>query len=343
MTDVFLAEILGQPEALERAGAAIGRQVDGLHALARHAPREGIVLTGMGASYDACLAMASVLGSRGVLATAVNTAELVHFRLPAVDASALVVAVSQSGRSAELVRLADELSGPLLVSVTNGLDNQLADAADVAFDTEAGIELGPSTMTFAASLPPLAAVAAVLAGDQPAAAAQASATAADAAAVHAARMLGTHEELAARMLGWLGDRAGALLVGRGTARAAADLGSLVLKEAAGLAAECLDAAEFRHGPLELAGPDLAVAVVAEPATSGLDRALASEVAALGGAAIVLSPLGDEPGEIAVGDLHRLVAPAVAAIPFELLAWQLARRRGRRPGEFTVATKVTTRE
>ena len=48
---------------------------------------------------------------------------------------------------------------PFIVSVTNGLDNSLAGAADLALDTRAGDELGPSTMTFGATLVVMAAVA----------------------------------------------------------------------------------------------------------------------------------------------------------------------------------------
>ena len=41
---------------------------------------------------------------------------------------------------------------PTIVTITNGLDNSLARVADVALDTRAGEELGPSTMTFDATL-----------------------------------------------------------------------------------------------------------------------------------------------------------------------------------------------
>lgn len=342
MPDVFLTEILGQPDAIQRAATALAGQQDRLERLRGLAPGR-LVLTGMGASHDACLAAASVLGSAAAAVTAVNTAELVHFRLPSLTADTVVVAVSQSGRSAELVRLAEAGTPATLVSVTNGLDNPLAAAADLALDTAAGVELGPSTMTFAATFPTLAAVVTALTGtagmDVPAAAA--------AAADSARRLLADPVPLADQLVDWVGRRRHAVLVGRGTAVAAAELGALVLKEAAGFAAECLDAAEFRHGPLELAGPDLAVAVVAtEESTYRYDRALAAEVAAAGGAVLFISHRPDPlPGAltVAVDPVDRLLAPAVAAIPFQLAAWGLAQASGRDPSRFTVGSKVTTRE
>ncbi|MFI6602644.1 SIS domain-containing protein [Nonomuraea sp. NPDC050536] len=350
MHDIFLNEILGQPAAIERSARALESQRPQLVRLAALASgARHVLLTGMGASYDACLAAASVLGSAGVLATTVNTAELVHFRRPALSEDTLVVAISQSGRSAELVRLTRSGIRARLVTITNGVDNPLAAAADVALDTAAGPELGPSTMTFAATFPTLSAVAKVIAGAESGAAVGIIAgevAAARAAAAAATRLLADPGGLAEVVAGWAGDRTGAVLVGRGTARAAADLGALVLKEAAGFAAECLDAAEFRHGPLELAGPGLAVAVVAtEPETFALDVALAREVASHGAAVLLLAGEPVEAGVtvVPVGRADRLLMPGVAAIPFQVLAWRLAVAQGRDPGRFTVGNKITTRE
>jgi glucosamine 6-phosphate synthetase-like amidotransferase/phosphosugar isomerase protein len=47
--------------------------------------------------------------------------------------------------------------------------------------------------------------------------------------------------------------------------------------------------------------------------------------------------------VAVGELDPGLAPAVAAVPFQLVAWRVAVERGLRPGQLEVATKVTTRE
>jgi glutamine---fructose-6-phosphate transaminase (isomerizing) len=351
MDDVFRTEIGGQPDRLVAAVAALHRQRPALERLpALAGPGTPIVLTGMGSSYDACLAAASVLGSAGLLAVTVNAAELVHFRLPALRPETLVVAVSQSGRSAELVRLVRSLGPgglrPRLVSITNGLDNPVAAAADVALDTAAGEENGPSTATFLATFAALAPVLRIMTGARTDAALAALTADAAVAGDRIRDLLAGGTALAAELAGWLAGRSSLLLVGRGTARAAAEVGALILKEAAGFPAECLDTAEFRHGPLELAGPGLAVAVVAtEPGTYELDRRLAVELARHGAAVLLLTPGPDTVDGVTVlpvGAVDRLFAAAVAAVPFQLLAWQLA-VASRRPGMFTTAAKVTTRE
>jgi glucosamine--fructose-6-phosphate aminotransferase (isomerizing) len=359
--DRFLAEILEQPAVMRAAARAVGEQRAGLerlHGIGRAGA--SFVLTGMGSSFDACLAAASVLARHGVMATTVNAAELLHFRSGALTAATPVLAISQSGSSAELVRLAERLAQaparPSLVSLTNGIDNPLARVADIAFDTAAGTEESPSTKTFAACLVLLRALADAIAGGETFDAAQTcAAAAADAerAAAAAARLLTDPFGLAGHMRAWCGERPSILMLGRGTARAAAEMGALILKEAARRQAESLDTAEFRHGPLELSGPELAVAIVStETATRELDRRLASELARDGASVMMIAcERGAEAGDvgaragasISIDELHPLLAPAVAVIPLQLLAWRLAVEGGLDPGRMVRANKVTTTE
>jgi glucosamine--fructose-6-phosphate aminotransferase (isomerizing) len=351
--DLFLSEICEQPQALRDAGAGLAGQRDSLALLAEIASAQPpLVLTGMGSSFDACLCTASALARHGRLSTTINAAELLHFRLDALGPDAVLVAISQSGNSIELVRIAEALAArperPRLVSVTNGLDNPLARAADIPLDTCAGVERGPSTKTFAATFVVVEALVAALAGVDPVAEICAAGAAdAERAAAAAEALLRDPQALAERMREKLAGRPSLVVVGRGTARAAAEMAGLVLKEAAQVQAESLDAGEFRHGPLELAGPELGIAVIAtEERTRDLDLGLAAEVEATGAATVVIA--GGEAGElpagaVAIGDVHPVLAPAVAVIPLQLLAWRIAREKGRDPGRFMLATKVTTRE
>ena len=246
-----------------------------MHALSRR--RAGFVLTGMGSSFDACLAAASVLARRGAMATTVNTAELLHFRTGALSAATPVLAVSQSGQQRRAACASPNGSArlkqrPPLVTLTNGLANPLADLADIAFDTAAGIETCTVDQDLR-RLPGRVAGArrrhrrpgAVRGGRDAARRRRPTPSRAAAAAARLLRRRGRPRRSA-----W---RAGAasdhwlVVLGRGTARAAAEMGALILKEAAARHAESLDTAEFRHGPLELSGPDLAAAIVStEPAT-----------------------------------------------------------------------------
>jgi glutamine---fructose-6-phosphate transaminase (isomerizing) len=348
--DPFIAEIAGQPDALRRAAAGLAEQRNRLEEIAGAAADRSLVFTGMGSSYDACYPVVTGLARAGAIAVMVDAAELVHFRRGMLGSRTLVVAVSQSGESAEVVRLARELRGapdrPFLVGVTNGRQNTLAAVADVSLDTRAGQEIGPSTMTFAASLTVLAALGAVLASEEPDTATERLDGDAERTALAIERLL-DDDELPDRLADRLADRPAAVILGRGPARAASEMGALTLKEATGMAIESLQTAQFRHGPLELAGPDLAAIVIAtERETLDLDLGLAGELVAAGSAVLVIT--AGEPGVegallVDVGDLRGPLAPVASVVPAQLLAWRLASLRGRRPGAYERASKVTTVE
>jgi glucosamine--fructose-6-phosphate aminotransferase (isomerizing) len=137
-----------------------------------------------------------------------------------------------------------------------------------------------------------------------------------------------------------------VLLGRGPARAATELGALVLKES-GVMAESLGSGLFRHGPFELAGPNMSAIVMAtEPETRRLDLGLTADLVDAGCAVMVVTPDGEAPKgarPVATGYLDRALMSAVGVIPTQLLAWRLAGLRGRTPGAYTRASKVTTRE
>jgi glucosamine--fructose-6-phosphate aminotransferase (isomerizing) len=309
----------------------------------------------MGGSYATCYPLAACLAEAGRTALMLGSAELLHFRAGILGPSTPVIAVSQSGESAELVLLAETIrgrtDGPPIVAVTNGRDNTLARTADLVLDTRAGEETGPSTSTFGAALVVLAGIGKVLGGATADAACEGLSREAERAAVSIERLL-TTGALGDDVLAWLGVREDVVVLGRGPARAAAEMAALTLKEAVGLAAEALESAQFRHGPLELAGPTLAAIVIAtEPETEELDRALARELREAGAAVLEITraegvfaaPEPPAAFHVGIGAIDRSIGPAVSMVPIQLLAHRLAIARGREPGTYVHSAKVTTRE
>jgi glucosamine--fructose-6-phosphate aminotransferase (isomerizing) len=351
--DPFIAEISGQPDALRRAAEGLVEQRDGLARIAEAARNRTVVFTGMGSSYDACYPAVVELARTGIAALMLDAAELLHFRMDMLGPDSVLVAVSQSGESAEVVRVVEGCralhAAPAIVSVTNGTDNSLHRLADGGIDTRAGDETGPSTMTFSGSLVAVGAIGRLL-GGAPAHEVLAQLGAdAERAARAIERLLGD-PALPGDLVSWLGDRTTVVILGRGPARAAAEMGALTIKEAVGIPVESLQTAQFRHGPLELAGPGLAALIIAtEPQTSALDLGLARELADEGAAVLLVTttPSGigapEEIAQVTIGDLDRTIAPAVSVLPAQLLAWRLATIRGREPGAYHRASKVTTRE
>jgi glucosamine--fructose-6-phosphate aminotransferase (isomerizing) len=349
--DAFIKEIAGQPGALRRAAAALADRRDALEQIREAGgAAEALVFTGMGSSNDACYPAVNELASVGISALLVNTAELLHFRQGILNTKTFLTIVSQSGASAEIVKLAAELgkqrARPYVVTITNGLSNPLAKCGDVALDTRAGRETAPSTMTFAASMVQLACVVRLLAGTSVDTSLDRTVAAAEGAASAVERLLQDGHVWAEELAGWLGDPGVIVILGRGPGRGAAEMGALLLKES-GIMAESLESATFRHGPFELAGPGMAAIVLAtEPETRSLDLSLSRDLVDAGASVLVVSPDGDAPkGALAAatGQHDRTLSSAISIVPVQLFAWRLSAKRGRIPGTFTRALKVTTRE
>jgi glucosamine--fructose-6-phosphate aminotransferase (isomerizing) len=328
----------------------MAEQIQVLDRVAAIGHERTVVFTGMGSSYDACYPAVTALAAAGIPTLHIDASELLHFRRNVLADAGLLVAVSQSGESAEVVRLIEGIGrddrSPFVVAVTNGIDNTLARLAGGVLDTRTGDEVGPSTMTFAAALIVVATVARVLRGETRGDAVSATQQGAEAAAGSIEALL-SRSTLPDELTAWLGDRNNSVILARGPARAAAEMGALTLKEAIGMPIESLQTAQFRHGPLELAGPELAAIVIAtEPETRDLDVGLAGELVALGAAAIAVVEGGETPEgvmRIDIGMQDRMLASAVSILPAQLLAWKLAVERGRPPGSYIRASKVTTRE
>ncbi len=333
--DPLLQDISDQPRALRAALAATTAAPALQAARAALGRASHLVLSGMGASYFAAYpAFLRLLGAGRPVAW-VEAGELVHFAPEALGPGGAVVLVSQSGRSAEIVRLLAERRGAVVVGVTNDPDSPLGRGADICLAMGAGPEAaGVATKTLACTMLILD----LLAGG----------AAADGSAV-----AGAVEALVAARDGWLPELRGALgepehvwVLGRGPGLAAALAAGLMLKEAGAVHAEGMSAPQFRHGPLEAAGAGRSALVFVTPGAVGAhDVQLAGEMAAAGMRVAALCP-GAVPAEVPAGvstlawpSAH----PAALLVGPELLAHAYAARRGVVPGTFVRVAKVTTRE
>jgi glucosamine--fructose-6-phosphate aminotransferase (isomerizing) len=302
----------------------------------------------MGSSLSAARPAAARLASR-IPAVAAEAGELLHYGLDSLPPGALMVLVSQSGRSAETLAVGERWrsrGGARILAVTNDPGSPLATLADRCLPIVAGAEATVATKTFMTTFAVLDLLAQAIA---PAAAASEGAAADHlreaAAAVDA---IADRPDIATAAAEAMSACASISLVGRGPAMAAADYGALILKETVARPAEALPGGSFRHGPLEICGPDVGVVVLAQSgATRDLSIRLALETSALGSPTWLI---GEGSGELPQGDerlrVHALPAvgegyvPLTMSVPIQRLAADLARRHGRVPGQLLRSRKVT---
>jgi len=316
---------------------------DPLQAAARLiASHERIVLTGMGGSYAALLPMWRTLIASGKTTWHLDTAELLSLAEPLLTAQTLVIAVSQSGRSAELVTLVERFSPQArFLAVTNDPVSPLARASTAVVEIHAGVENAVSTRTYLNTLAALDLLTRDACGESDI---EHWSCAADA----IERYLVDWREHVETLKVLLGLPERLMLLARGDSMAAALYAGLIIKEAAKWPVEAMESAQFRHGPLELADSRLAALVMAGQDAGERDRnlKLAQDVERYGGRAFWLDPTQvtghprviPSPGAVA-GAAHA----AIEAVPLQLLSVALAEQSGIEPGVFRHLQKVTTIE
>jgi arabinose-5-phosphate isomerase len=115
--------------------------------------RGRVILTGMGKSGLVCRKIAATLASTGTPAFFLHPAEAIHGDLGVVQQADVVVALSYSGETDELIRLLETIRrlGASLIALTGAPGSTLAQAADVALDCRVSEEACPLNLVPTAS------------------------------------------------------------------------------------------------------------------------------------------------------------------------------------------------
>lgn len=298
-----------------------------------------IVLTGMGSSHHALHVLDLALIEAGMSSIVVETAELIHYGKALCDPDTLLVAVSQSGGSAEILRLLEVNSRAPLLAVTNTADSPLARAAGLSLLTQAGPEFSVSCKTYVSALLALQWLAGAFADADEGGTLRRLAAAAPLARDYLAKWRSHTAVLAGELQGIRH----LFLAGRGRSLAAAGTGALIIKESARFPAEGMSSAALRHGPMEMLRGDILTLVFAgdEP-TRELNRRLIGQLRAAGWRC---DEIGSESRATAllIPACEPAVRPILEILPVQLLTLALASREGREAGRFEYASKVTATE
>ena len=360
--DFMSKEIAEQPDAIQgalrgRADFAAGTldlpeitlTRDQINAIDR------VVLTGMGTSLHAGMFGASVIESlTRIPAVAENSSEL-RYRNPVLGPNTLVVAVTQSGETADTLAAMEQArqAGSPQVVVLELEGSQATRIADFTLPVRAGQEIGvASTKTMIASMTTLLELAVFLAQSR---------GAIDSEQVkNIVEMLAELPSLVASVLDidgkitLLAERLSGfsdlLYLGRGAQLPIALEGALKMKELAYIHAEGYAAGEMKHGVNALLGPEMAT-VVCAPKNDLYEKMLSniSEVKARGGEVAAIATEGDDTvGRLAdhvihVPDCPGLLQPFLTVVPLQILAYRTALVLGRDPDKPRNLAKTVTVE
>lgn len=337
-------EILEQPAVLQRLVEGQANSVRRVADAVRARGIEYVYLAARGTSEHAGIYAQYVLGAFNRLPVALAAPSLftVYGRPPRLD-RALVVGVSQSGQSPDILAVVEEggRQGALTLAVTNDPGSPLARAAAFTLDIGAGPERAvAATKTYTAELMSFALLSAALDGDG---ARQQELRRVPELVREALEREAEVERLALRYR----EMSRCVVLGRGYHFATAMEWSLKLKELAYVVAERYSTAEFQHGPIALVEPGFPVLAVA-PRDAGLDDTVALLRRLVQGQGADVLVLSDDDGALAAGasglrlptTAPAWLMPIVSIAPAQLFCYHLTLARGYDPAAPRGLKKVT---
>jgi glutamine---fructose-6-phosphate transaminase (isomerizing) len=351
----YLSNILEQPQILRSVTAAYKESPawDRLSQFWTAHPSCRLVLTGLGASFNALYPLRYYLHQQGIAALHLDTGELIHYlpQMLTLPQPLMLVVVSQSGESIEIKRLLEQLSGlraevkPWVVSVTNIAGNALAQHSDLALFTQAGAEVGVATKTYTSTLAVLHWLGRALVPTAGSPDPQAYLDVLQA-AQQCEVLLQDWETQLEPVFEAVQQATSFALVARGPSIASACNGALVLQEAARKPAAGFVGSQFRHGPMELLSPQLATLLFTLPGrTLALGQSMAKDICDRGGCLVTIGTqvTGLTNPHIPLPEMDEWVSPIINIVGVQLLAAKLAEATGITPGNFQWAGKVIQQE
>src|SRR5712675_1833533 len=146
----FLRDILRQPEELRRTLGHLSEAGRGAldAAIAAVGSTRHVYLSGIGSSWHAGLNVAALFQVGGRPVYLVDAAEMVQFA--AIPAGAVLIVISRSGRSVEIVQLLAKAreSGATVIGITNAPDGALAREAQIAIVVPVALDHAISVNTY---------------------------------------------------------------------------------------------------------------------------------------------------------------------------------------------------
>ena len=341
----MLKEIFEQPQAIRMS--LTGRldlreksiKLGGLSAIARElVTTRKVILTGCGTAWHAALVGEYLFEDLARIPTEVEYASELRYRNPIVEEGTVVIAISQSGETADTLAALREAKqkGATVLGIVNAVGSTIARETDAGVYLHAGPEIGvASTKAFTSQLT-IEILMALMLGRR-------RFMSQNAAERYMMELSEIPEKIAAVLeqsdfikdiaLKYV-ERDNWLFLGRGYQYPIALEGALKLKEISYIHAEGLPAAEMKHGPIALINDGMPVVCVA-PRSGTYEKIVANieEVRARKGRVISVATEGDEmiarcsDHVIYIPDCPAPLQPLLAVVPLQLLAYHAAMARG----------------
>ncbi|MBS7638620.1 SIS domain-containing protein [Candidatus Bathyarchaeota archaeon] len=338
----MIMEIYEQPKALEDTMVKEDDEVRRVAEIIDQRRCELIYITGSGTSYHAGLAGGYALSTlTGMITSTIPASEFESWIPPSIPRRSLLLAISQSGESSDILEAAKAASGRgiMVVALTNTPGSPLAEVSDHVLLTHAGREYAvAATKTYTAQLSILYMLSLELArltGLAPWSVEELRASLSSTPRLAREALMMNDKPIEGlayrfRQSNYF------FLLGSGPNYATALEGALKLKEACNIYAEGFAAREFLHGPIQLiSGGTPSIFIAAGEDVKRLMR-LALSIKGFGAPLI---PVSDRPEGLSAvsqevvrvpGGLPGIFSPIIFIIPLQLFAYYGSKARGLDP-------------
>lgn len=298
-----------------------------------------IVMVACGTSWHACLVGEYLFEDLARINVEVEYASEFRYRNPIIQENDIVIAVSQSGETADTLAALElaKSKGATILGICNVVGSSISRVTDAGSYTHAGPEIGvASTKAFTAQVTVLTLMALSLAHKKGTLSESKFRTMLSELEVipeKVKRVLERNAEIE-DIAKIYKDASNALYLGRGSSFPVALEGALKLKEISYIHAEGYPAAEMKHGPIALIDEEMPVFVIATKGTS-YEKVVSNiqEVKARKGKIIAIVTEGDTDVKamadhvIEIPDTDEHLVPILATIPLQLLSYHIAVMRG----------------
>jgi glucosamine--fructose-6-phosphate aminotransferase (isomerizing) len=343
----YLRDVLNQPEDIaEAVNYYFNEENIAKLTLIQNLVFDNVIFTGMGSSHYCACSASAYLNSNGVKSRVISAGELLHYEYNSIGKSTLVIAISQSGESAEIVRLIDRIGKSVkVVGITNNEKSPLANRADILLNLNVKPEKSVSTRTYISSVILCLLLSYSILGklnDETRDYFIRAVESID-------NAVKTCEENKDRLLEFLNGASYITLLARGYNIGTAYAGALFIQELSKFPAYGMDAAEFRHGPLEIVDDSFRGIIVSPSGfTCDLNVNLAKDISKYGGKAILLTDVEESLDKnniirIKMDFCDEHLTPIFYILPIQYLDNLIAEKKGLKVGEFRWGEKVTRRE
>lgn len=302
-----------------------------------NAPR--IIMVACGTSWHACLVGEYLIEDLARINVEVEYASEFRYRNPIISENDIVIAVSQSGETADTLAALElaKSKGATILGICNVVGSSISRITDAGSYTHAGPEIGvASTKAFTAQVTVLTLMALSLAhkkGTLSETRFRTLLSELEAIPEKVQRVLNENAKIEYIAEQYRNAR-NALYLGRGNSFPVALEGALKLKEISYIHAEGYPAAEMKHGPIALIDEEMPVFVIAtkgpsyEKVVSNIQEVKARKgkiIAVVTEGDVQVSQIADHTIEIPETDEN--LVPLLATIPFQLLSYHIAVMRG----------------